>query len=129
MLRYGVLFGLAIVILDWLLGSMLRALSPDDTFAATLSGVDLGLNVVLFAIAGGIGYRQYGAIRGGAETAVAAALLAGIVAAARQVLDPLPSEAGASAADVVSVLALNIALGGLSGIVGAWMARSRLPKT
>jgi hypothetical protein len=128
MLRYGALFGIAIIIVDWLIGSVVRLLAPTDPLTATLAGVDLGLNVVLFAIAGGLGYRHTGAVRGGAETAVVAAVLAGIVATARQFVDPLPSQPGPTVSDAVATLALNVALGGLSGIVGAWTSRSRLPK-
>jgi hypothetical protein len=124
-LRYGLMIGAAIAIVDWIIGTIARAFAPDDPITAALAGADLGLNIVLFALAGALGYRSSGTIRSGAEAAVIAGLLAGAIAAVRQMVDPVVGQPTASVSDVIGLLALNVALGGVIGIAGAWLARSR----
>lgn len=125
--RYGLLVGLAVAIIDWILGSIGRALPMEDPIQGSLLALDWALNIGLFGLCGALGYRASGAVRGGAEVAVLAAVVAGGIAAGRLLLEPVDELPAPGASDVVALLALNVALGGVAGIAGAWLARARRP--
>ncbi|MBI4492612.1 MAG: hypothetical protein HY690_07460 [Chloroflexi bacterium] len=123
--RLGLLIGAAIVIVDWIAGSIVRDLPSGDPLQEVLTVVDLFANIVLFGSGGYLGFRATGVARGGAEVGVIAGVLAGGVAGLRLLLAPLPAEPAPGTADLIGLLAINVALGGLVGLAGAWLARVR----
>lgn len=124
-LRYGLMVGLGVVVVDWLTELAVRALPPDDPILAAIGMANWVLNTALFAYGGYLGFRSDGIIRSGAEVGVIAGLIAAAVAALRLSISPLPDSGPIDATDVIGLLALNVALGGVSALFGALVARRR----
>lgn len=127
-LRQGLLIGAGIVLVDWITGTMLRAVPCDDPTQGTIAAFGLGANVALFWIGGYLGFRESAEVRGGAEVGVLAGVMAALAGAATLLLSPSPCEPPPGSIDLVRLLALNIALGGMTSLAGAWFARMRQPR-
>ncbi len=122
--RWGLLCGALIVVIDT--AARLAAAGQTETSlqAALAANIDLLANLILFSVCGYQVGRQTRMVRSAAEAGVTAGLLAGVAALVVGQLIP-PAEASASA--LVSVLALNVAMGGVLALSSGFLG-SRVPQ-
>ncbi|HEY8475520.1 MAG TPA: hypothetical protein VIN09_01480 [Chloroflexota bacterium] len=123
--RWGLLLGAAIALVDTLTQLVLLAVGPVGNAAGLFLLLNLVLNVMLYALAGFLATNAEGAIRAGAEAAVLAGVLVGTWATVMGHALPAPETVAPPPPALAALqnLALNIALGGLSGLLGGWTAR------
>jgi hypothetical protein len=116
-LRWGILGGIAIAVVDLVAGELSRTVTDAEAMA-WIEGVDLAFTVV---VTGWLGFRVAkltGEMRSGLETAVIAGLIAGVAAA---IQSAVRTPADATAISMVSNLAWNIVLASAAGALGAWV--------
>jgi hypothetical protein len=122
--RWGLLCGALIVVIDTA-ARLAAAGQPETSLQAALAAnIDLLANLILFSVCGYQVGRQTRMVRSAAEAGVTAGLLAGVAALVVGQLIP-PAEASASM--LVSVLALNVAMGGVLALSSGFLG-SRVPQ-
>jgi hypothetical protein len=120
---WGLGLGLLIATIDtisvFLIGSM-------DSTNVTIAELDRIANVVLYALIGFQVGKRTGVVRDAAEGGVIAGVLVAAIGVGVSYLLPVPDGGIRTAADVVAVLAINVAIGGVLSIITGWVgARSQ----
>jgi len=123
-LKWGLGAGFAIAAIDGLATVIGTVAAPNADIVQVL---DLLANVVLFSLVGLRVGRATGIVRDAAEGGVLAGFIAGVIGIAlafvNQTTPGLPT-----VQDIVGVLALNVAMGGvlawLNGWLGSWAQKS-----
>lgn len=121
-LRWGLLAGIAVMLVDTISAIISQGFPAESETTQTIYMIDLAISVFAYAFAGFRSGRTAGIARAGAEAGTLAGALAGILAAGLSYV--LPSEGGAP--NPIGIIALNIVLGGVLGLFNGWLG-SRAP--
>jgi hypothetical protein len=119
-LRWGLLCGVAIAAVDLATALYTAGRSVESPEFLTASTLDWLFNVLVFSYCGYRVGTLTRSVRPAAEAAVIAGALVGMVALAASQLIPLPL--GQDAPSLVGLLAQNVAIGGVLGLVNAFLA-------
>ena len=123
MVRWGVAIGLLIAVVDTIALLVVRALTPESEVGQIVALVDQIANVLLYSLAGLRVGRETGVVRSAAEAGVLAGVIAGAAAVLGTYVLNDPTAAPASTQDMIGTLALNVAMGGVLGLLNGWLAR------
>ena len=115
---WGIGVGLAIAAIDT---ASLVLVGMSSTSQWPISDIDFLANIVLFALIGFRVGKSTGVVRDAAEAGVlAGVLVAAIGIAATYLLRPATGTIDAPN-DVIAIVAQNVAIGGVLGILGGWL--------
>ncbi len=117
----AVAVGLTISVIDAVAVIVTRSLGADSESAQYVSAADQIANIVLFSILGFRVGKATGLPRGAAEAGVIAGSIAGLVAVAIGFVVPSATSEAATAREIIGVLALNVAMGGLVSLANGWL--------
>ncbi len=121
-LKWGLSIGILVALVDVISAVATRDLSPESATAQYIGLIDQLANVVLFSMAGLRVGRETGVPRAAAEAGVLAGVIAGLVAILMPFVLPGAPSTPATGRDMVGVLALNVAMGGVLGLLNGWLA-------
>ncbi len=113
--------GLVISVIDTVALVAARGIGADSEAAQYVSAADQIANIVLFSILGFRVGRGTGLARSAAEAGVLAGSIAGLVAVAVGFAVPSTDGERATTREIISVLALNVAMGGLVSLANGWI--------
>jgi hypothetical protein len=116
-LVWGIGIGLVIAAIDTVSIVLIRSAGASEW---PIADIDDLANIMLYAFVGFRVGMMTGVVRDAAEAGVIAGVVVGVVALAVQWFMPLPTGAIESVNQVIGVLALNVALGGVLAIVTGW---------
>jgi hypothetical protein len=117
---WGIGVGLAIAAIDTA-SLVLAGMSSTSQWPISVSDIDFLANVVLYTLVGFWVGKSTGIVRDAAEAGVlAGVLVAGIGIAATYVLRPATGTID-TPNDVIAIVAQNVAIGGVLGILGGWL--------
>ena len=114
---WGVGIGLVIATIDTVSIVLMRSAA---TSGWPIADIDDLANIMLYAFVGFRVGMVTGVVRDAAEAGVIAGILVGLIAIAVQFVMPLPTGGIDSPNQMIGVLALNVAMGGILSIVSGW---------
>jgi hypothetical protein len=123
MVRWGVAIGVLIAVIDAISLVAVRALTPESEVGQIVALANQIANVLLYSVAGLRVGRETGVVRSAAEAGVLAGVIAGIAAVLGAYVLNDPTVAPASTQEMIGTLALNVAMGGVLGLLNGWLAR------
>lgn len=119
--RWGVGVGILIALVDSISLAISRDLPGEDA-AQYVALADQVVNVLLFSLLGVRVGRQTGIPRAAAEAGVLAGAIAGVAAVLVGLLLPDPVAPIQTTREIVGILALNVAMGGILALLNGWLA-------
>lgn len=122
-MAWGLGVGVLVALIDAVAVAVTRGLPSGSDLALYVDAADQLVNVVLYSLVGLRVGRETGVVRSAAEAGVLAGIIAGAAASLSGYIFPDPNVVGDVARQVIGVLALNVAMGGILAWVNGWLSR------